>query len=662
MDQSSHKAPTAVIVTTAMLTFISFWRAAAVVLCDLASSAYYVGGIAEKSIGKAAPWFVLGVMLFANLVRIVYIESCAMFVRGGVFKTVRQALGGTMAKLAVSALMFDYILTGPISSVVAGHYLASFANFLFALLHIPWQIPENGASMLIAIAITLYFWRKNIMGIEESSDKSLKIMQWTGIMVIIIIVWSLITIFIRGAELPPFEPRLTNHALGWFQDIPWIKTIGLFGVIIGFGHSILAMSGEESLAQVYRDIESPKLKNLIRAGLVISAFSILFTALSTFFAVMIIPDDVRIAEYGKNLISGLAIHLSGPAPLKFLFQAFVVIMGAIILGGAVNTAIVGSNGEMNRVTEDGILPRWFKGLHRKYGTTHRIINLIVGVQIVAILLSRGDVFLLGEAYAFGVIWSFVFITISVTVLRFKDKSPREWRVPGNLSLGKTEIPLGLIIITGLLIVIAVANTFTKTIATKTGIAFTLCLFTIFFVIERINRRSSKKKESTEHFNLKYTDSIAPKALNLEHKDRILVAVRDPNNLIHMIKRLEALDHDADIIVLSSRRRRALQLEGEQSQLTHDEHELFAKVVAVAEKYGHDVIPMIVPSNDPVYSIAKTAVDTHATEIILGSSKRVSPDIQMEQVAMAYGLVHPDEARPVQLRIISETHEITCNLT
>ena len=138
MDKSpSHKAPTAIIVTTAMLTFISFWRAASVVLCDLASSAYYVGGIAEKSIGRAAPWFVLGVMLFANLVRIVYIESCAMFVRGGVFKTVRRALGSNMAKLAVSALMFDYILTGPISSVAAGHYIVSFVNSILPHLGIP---------------------------------------------------------------------------------------------------------------------------------------------------------------------------------------------------------------------------------------------------------------------------------------------------------------------------------------------------------------------------------------------------------------------------------------------------------------------------------------------------------------------------------------------
>src|SRR5437879_5026598 len=115
---------TFVVPATVMLSFISFWRAAAIVLCDLGSSAYYVGGIAEKAIGKAAPWFVLAIMLFSYAVRAVYIESCSMFVRGGVYKVVREAMGGTAAKFSVSALLFDYILTGPISGVSAGQYLA----------------------------------------------------------------------------------------------------------------------------------------------------------------------------------------------------------------------------------------------------------------------------------------------------------------------------------------------------------------------------------------------------------------------------------------------------------------------------------------------------------------------------------------------------------
>src|SRR5438874_1858704 len=119
-----------IVPATVMLSFISFWRAAAIVLCDLGSSAYYVGGIAEQAIGKAAPWFVLGIMLFSYVVRAVYIESCSMFVRGGVYRVVRAAMGATAAKFSVSALLFDYVLTGPISAVSAGLYLAGLINEL----------------------------------------------------------------------------------------------------------------------------------------------------------------------------------------------------------------------------------------------------------------------------------------------------------------------------------------------------------------------------------------------------------------------------------------------------------------------------------------------------------------------------------------------------
>jgi amino acid transporter len=114
------------IATTVMLSFISFWRVAAIVLSDLASSAYYAGGDAEKVIGKSAPWFILAVMLFSYAVRAIYIESSSMFVRGGVYRVVKEAMGGSLAKFSVSALLFDYILTGPISGVSAGQYLAGF--------------------------------------------------------------------------------------------------------------------------------------------------------------------------------------------------------------------------------------------------------------------------------------------------------------------------------------------------------------------------------------------------------------------------------------------------------------------------------------------------------------------------------------------------------
>ena len=143
---SSIRPATKVLVaTTAMLAFISYWRAAAIVLNDLASSAYYAGGEAEQFIGKTAPWFILATMLLSYAVSQLYVESCSMFVRGGVYRVVKEAMGGALAKFSVSALMFDYILTGPISGVSAGQYLAGLINEMLAYAHMRYVISANGS-------------------------------------------------------------------------------------------------------------------------------------------------------------------------------------------------------------------------------------------------------------------------------------------------------------------------------------------------------------------------------------------------------------------------------------------------------------------------------------------------------------------------------------
>ncbi len=112
-------------------------------LADLASSAFYAGGAAEQAIGKSAPWFVLGVMLFSFAVRSIYLESCSMYVRGGVYVVVRDSMGPVLAKLSVSALVFDYILTGPISVVSAGQYLGALLNEILELLHQAARVDVN---------------------------------------------------------------------------------------------------------------------------------------------------------------------------------------------------------------------------------------------------------------------------------------------------------------------------------------------------------------------------------------------------------------------------------------------------------------------------------------------------------------------------------------
>jgi hypothetical protein len=640
-----------------MLVFISYWRAAAIVLCDMASTVYYIGGIVEQAIGKAAPWYIAAVMLFAYAVRGVYIESCAMFVRGGVYRVVKEAMGGTLAKLSVSALMFDYVLTGPISGVSAGQYIVGLSNELLQLVHVPVAIPTAAGSAVIAIAITLYFWHQNIHGIEESSDKAMKIMGVTTVMIVVMMVWCGVTIWMRGATLPPFELHMSDEALGWLGGTSWAKQLGAFGILIAFGHSILAMSGEESLAQVNREIAYPKVPNLIRAGLVIFVFTLLTTGLISFFAVMIIPDDVRMASYSDNLVGGLAMYVVGPLSVRLVLRAFVVVVGFLILAGAVNTAIVGSNGVLNRVAEDGVLADWFRLPHKRYGTTFRIINLVVGLQIFTIIASRGNVYALGEAYAFGVVWSFVFKALSMVILRFKDRRPREWRVPLNLRVGRHELPIGLALIFLVLLVAALVNLVTKKVATEWGIAFTIVFFAMFWASEHLRRRGGASTHHLEKFNVRYTPELEAARLGIRPGCTV-VPVRDPKNLAHLDRALHEAEHaDVDVVVPTVKVERDLVATGDNPNFTPDEQSIFTAVVDLAEKHGKTVVPLVLTSNDAFFAIARTAQELGAHEVVLGRSGKLAPDVQAESFAVRWGAVEPDGQREMTVRIVTDREDL-----
>src|SRR2546421_3912765 len=554
---TSNRRTKVIVATTVMLSFISFWRAAAIVLNDLGSSAYYVGGIAEKAVGRAAPWFILGVMLFSYAVRAVYVESCAMFTRGGVYRVVKEAMGGVLAKLSVSALMFDYVLTGPISGVSAGQYIVGLIAQTTIYFGHPWTPSASTVNHLAAVIaglITIYFWWRNTRGIHESSDDALRIMYVTTVMVVLLIGWSTFTILTQPKmqRLPPSPAphnlTFNDDAVGWmprllphsFQEKPADTPveasaattekpaphyglvanagalIGLIGILMAFGHSFLAMSGEESLAQVNRELEYPKHKNLMRAGFIIFLYSLLFTSLVSFFAYAIIPDDVR-PQYFDNLISGIALNLAGPMTLKLLFQAFIVIVGFLMLAGAINTSIIGANGVLNRVSEDGVMTDWFRAPHKRFGTTFRMINMIFIMQLLAIIGSRGNTYTLGEAYAFGVVWSFSFNSLAMLVLRFRNKEPREWKVPFNIRVGRTEIPIGLLMIALLLFSIAGVNLITKELATISGIAFTLFFFTIFLISERINERrraAELHNTSMDQFRLQPQEAVSTETVEV----------------------------------------------------------------------------------------------------------------------------------------------------
>jgi hypothetical protein len=311
----------------------------------------------------------------------------------------------------------------------------------------------------------------------------------------------------------------------------------------------------------------------------------------------------------------------------------------------VNTSIIGANGVLNRVAEDGVLPDWFRKPHKRFGTTSRLINLLVLMQIGTIVISRGDVIMLGEAYAFGVVWSFAMKALSVLVLRFKIQEVRGYKVPFNIRIGENEVPVGLALITITLFLLACINVVTKQVATISGVSFTIAFFTMFALTERYNkRRRVGPHHELEQFRLDFSEEVSNEAVHVR-PGNVLVAVRNPNHLEHLQKTLEKTDtRQVDIVVLSVHR--VTQAASGEHDLGADqifssaETEVFTRAVSLAEKAGKHVELLAVSATDPWVGMVQTAQKLQSARIVTGLSPTMTPAEQGRRVGEAWEQLPP----------------------
>jgi hypothetical protein len=369
-------------------------------------------------------------------------------------------------------------------------------------------------------------------------------------------------------------------------------------------------------------------------------------------------------EYKDNLIGGLAMHVWGHPYARLALNAFVVIVGFLILAGAVNTAIIGSNGVLNRVSEDGVMPDWFLKPHPRFGTTYRILYLIVGLQLATIIFSRGDMIVLGEAYAFGVVWSFVFKALAMVVLRFKDRHPREYKVPLNIHIGDVEVPIGLSLIFLVLLFTAILNFFTKEVATVSGIVFTVVFLITFIVSEHYHekRLKGRKHAHLEQFNQSTTAEVTPEGLGLTKMYRKLVSIRSTQNLFMLERALDETDPTTTgIVVMTAKVLAGGESSAERADLDAYDQQLMTAVVERAEKAGKQVKPLIVPTNNPLHAILNTAKDLRAHELIMGASNKYTADEQLEQIAFYWISLHGGNPPPLTVRILNADRDISLDL-
>jgi hypothetical protein len=482
-------------------------------------------------------------------------------------------------------------------------------------------------------------------------------MQITTVMVVILFIWGTYTVWLRGAQLPPSpipaHLHFSEDSLGFLRG-RGLPIFGFFGILMAFGHSILAMSGEETLAQVNREIAHPKLRNLKRAAIVIAIYSLIFTGGGTLLASMLIPGPQHHA-YQDNLIAGLAMYMAGPLVARIAFRIFVVVVGFLILSGAINASIIGSTGVLMRVAEDGVLTDWFRMPHPKFGTSYRIVNLVFILQMLTIIASRGNVIMLGEAYAFGVIWSFTFNSLATLVLRWKYHGERGWKVPPNIRIGKTEIPLGLLSVFMVLLATATVNLFTKSVATISGVVFSIAFFIVFTISERINLRRHEQtaRQMKDHFQLEHQDTISRESAAIR-PGGVIVTMRDAANPLALkwtLARTSTVERD--VVVVSVRLMGVggpEYLRAEQQSFSEHEQMVFTKAVSVAESFGKKISLLVVPAGDVFAALVQTANSLEVESVVAGQSSSMTAEDQAFHMGQAWEAL-PEPKRQFNFYVI-----------
>src|SRR5207244_4466451 len=89
---------------------------------------------------------------------------------------------------------------------------------------------------------------------------------------------------------------------------------------------------------------------------------------------------------------------------------------------------------------------------------------------------------------------------------------------------------------------------------------------------------------------------------------------------------------------------------------YDQH-LMTAVVDRAEKAGKVVKPLIVPTNNPLHAVIRTAKDLKVQEMVMGASNKYTADEQLEQIGFYWINMHEGQPAPLTVRILGRDRDV-----
>jgi magnesium transporter len=639
-----HRHPIRVVLSsTALLPFVSVWKAAALAIAQLGVAAFFIAGVGRTALGDAAAWFVLAATVLTWFVRAIDVEGWALLIPGGFVSRVASAWGPRAIGLAKAVALVERVLLGALASVVIGHYVASVSATAIAGWRFTGYVRPEDLATLIAVIVFGVLWLPSRIGRSVSRDLLARGV-WIGVAVLLVAVtWGVITLARRGLSAAPLTvPPPVPVVTGWSPfDVA-------LACVIGFALVLPVIGGGEALAHAAHELPPPRVKALRRTALVTVVFGAVATTLGTFLTVLLIPASEH-SVWASAPLAGVVQHLAGPSAVRVLLAVAVAGAAVLTLIPAVHAAVTDAEQMLHRSSTDGTLPATLASLHTRFGTPARAIDVSVVAMTFVVLASGGRVAWLSRAYAVTIAVMLVLTIATLVRLRRTRRGPTPFKARGNVRFAGREVPLGLFVAAAMVAVPAVVMMLRGDLASIAAGA-SIAAIALWFVAAGRHAAPAAVSPDETGFDLLLAAELSP-----DHVDArpgsVLVPVRNPHLLAHVVAALQTAG-DRDVVVMTAR---VLDVDVSEENAGHPaptsyERRLLSDVVALAERVGRPVRLLIVPTRNVIDAIVGTVIRLRSSDVYVGESSSLSADDQARLLGEAWERADKPEALDVRLVI------------
>jgi amino acid transporter len=375
----------------------------AVVFADIGTSIYYVPGILYGTVGKLAGFFVLLTMTVFILLTFKYVEVTYRFPQGGGVVTVAaRALNHWFGALGGMFILVDYFLTAAISSLSGMFYLSVVLPAIGPGTTFFGQTITLWITLVILVLLGVLNW----VGVNESAKVSMigAIIAFASDIAILVTVFTHISF---------------SMFLSLFPQMFSGKALTPVSLLVGFAGSFLAFSGLESISQLSPVMKLPRKAvgklALFLVILTVGLTSPLLTVLST----LLLPKAAADPVLSSQIISLLGGRWGG-----MFLQTEVAISASALLVFASNTAIIGSYHVFLALSRMEFFPGFILQRNKLRGTPHYSIALATAIPILVLLAVHGNINILGDMYAFGLLGAFSLTCLGMDIVRFRQRRYR----------------------------------------------------------------------------------------------------------------------------------------------------------------------------------------------------------------------------------------------